>query len=155
MKLNLKLGFLSKIFEGAIGIEKTYNQCDRAISKLREYNKEIESMQENNEDISSYPAAQKAELDKIVNEAITNAKQLLSKESERNWVGVFREMHKNLATIYVEQREYDKAREACEHLRQYGEVGQEDATEILQQLKEIEGGADDSPEEATESAAPA
>jgi FtsZ-interacting cell division protein YlmF len=112
-------------------------------------------MQENNEDISNYPATQKAEVDKIVNEAITNAKQLLSKESERNWVGVFREMHKNLATIYVEQREYDKARETCEHLQQYGEVGQEDATEILQQLKEIEGGTADSPEEATESATPA
>ena len=155
MKLNLKLGFLSKIFEGAVGIEKTYNQCDRAISKLREYNQQIESMQENNEDISNYPATQKAEVDKIVDEAITNAKQLLSKESERNWVGVFREMHKNLATIYVEQREYDKARETCEHLQQYGEVGQEDATEILQQLKEIEGGTADSPEEATESATPA
>lgn len=155
MKLKLNLGFLSKIFEGAIGIEKTYNQCDRAIGKLREYNKEIESMQENNEDISSYPAAKKAELDRIVNEAITNAEQLLSKESERNWVGVFREMHKNLATIYVEQHEYDKAREKCEHLQQYGEVGEQDAAEILQQIKEIEEGTADSSEEATEPAASA
>ena len=31
----MKLGFLSKIFEGALSIEKTYNQCDAALSELK------------------------------------------------------------------------------------------------------------------------
>ena len=34
----MKLGFLSKIFEGALSIEKTYNQCDAALSELKAYN---------------------------------------------------------------------------------------------------------------------
>ena len=34
----MKLGFLSKIFEGALSIEKTYNQCDKALSDLKAYN---------------------------------------------------------------------------------------------------------------------
>ena len=34
----MKFGFLSKIFEGALSIEKTYNQCDKALGELKAYN---------------------------------------------------------------------------------------------------------------------
>ena len=57
-------------------------------------------------------------------------------------------MHKNLATIYFELHEYDKVREACEKLRNYGEVGRQDAEEVLQKLKDKEGGKVDTREEA-------
>ena len=117
----MKLGFLSKIFEGALSIEKTYNQCDKAIGALRAYN---EHQEKENADIS---AADKAELDNTVNTAIENATRIIEKEGERNWPGVFREMHKNLANIYLELDEYDKVREKCEHLQDYGEVGKLDA----------------------------
>ena len=143
-------GFLSKIFEGVIGIEKTYNQCDKAIGRLQDYNKKIAAMRENNQDASHFPADKKAELDEIVDRAVDSAKRLLSKESERNWTGVFREMHKNLATIYFELQEYDKAREECEHLEKYGEVGRIDAEEVLQQINEQTGTPS---EEAVEAAA--
>ncbi|MDE0297411.1 MAG: hypothetical protein OXN17_02115 [Candidatus Poribacteria bacterium] len=139
----MKLGFLSKIFEGALSIEKTYNACDKAINQLREHNEKIKQMEENGEDAPSLSEAEKSALDEVVNNAITKATQLLSKESERNWPGVFREMHRNLGTIYLEQHEYEKAREKCELLKNYGEVGRLDAEDLLQRVEDRESGKTD------------
>lgn len=128
----MKLGFLSKIFEGALSIEKTYNQCDQALSELKAYN---ENRQEADFRISD---EDKAELDEVVNTAITNATRIIDKEGERNWPGVFREMHTNLAKLYLELDEHEKVRAACERLQDYGEAGRLDADEVLQSLKEKE-----------------
>ena len=151
----MKLGFLSKIFEGALSIEKTYNACDKAINQLRQHNENIKQMEENGEDINSLPAAEKSALDEVVNNAITKATQLLNKESERNWPGVFREMHRNLGTIYLEQHEYDKAREKCDQLKNYGEVGRLDAEDLLQRVEDRETGKTDEATESAESDIPA
>jgi tetratricopeptide (TPR) repeat protein len=151
----MKLGFLSKIFEGALSIEKTYNACDKAINQLRQHNENIKQMEENGEDVNSLPAAEKSALDEVVNNAITKATQLLNKESERNWPGVFREMHRNLGTIYLEQHEYDKAREKCEQLKNYGEVGRLDAEDLLQRVEDRETGKTDEATESAESDIPA
>ena len=132
----MKWNFISKIFDGAIGIERTYNDCDKALNELGKYNERIEEMQENNEDVNSIPASEKAALDEIVDYAIERAKKLLSKESERNWPGVFREMHKNLANMYFERGDYDKVPEECEQLSNYGEVGRQEAQEIMQKLQD-------------------
>ena len=139
----MKLGFLSKIFEGALSIEKTYNACDKAINQLRERNEKIKQMEENGEDTNNLPEAEKSALDEVVNNAIAKATLLLSKESERNWPGVFREMHRNLGTIYLEQHEYDKAREKCELLKKYGEVGRLDSEDLLQRVEDRESGKSD------------
>ena len=128
----MKLGFLSKIFEGALSIEKTYNQCDKAISDLKAYNEKRQQ-----EDFR-FSVEEKAVLDEVVNTAITNATRIVDKEGERNWPGVFREMHKNLASIYLELDEIDKVRATCDHLQNYGEVGRQDADEVLESLKEKE-----------------
>ena len=128
----MKLGFLSKIFEGALSIEKTYNQCDTAVSELKAYN---EKRQQSEFRISD---AEKAELDEVVNTAITNATRIVDREGDRNWPGVFREMHKNLASIYLELDEHDKVRAACERMQDYGEVGKQEADEVLESLKEKE-----------------
>ncbi len=136
----MKFGFLSKIFEGALSIEKTYNQCDKALGALRSYNEKQE--QEN----ASFSASERAELDNIVNIAIENATRLVEKEGERNWPGVFREMHKNLANIYLELDEYDKVRDACERLQNYGEVGKLDAEEVIKNLNERENGESSEPQ---------
>ena len=151
----MKLGFLSKIFEGALSIEKTYNDCDKAINQLREHNKKIQQMEENGEDVNSLPEAEKSALDEVVNNAIAKATQLLSKESARNWPGVFREMHRNLGTIYLEQHEYDKAREKCEQLKKYGEVGRLDAEDLLQRVQDGEAGKTDTAGDTAESDIPA
>jgi hypothetical protein len=129
----MKLGFLSKIFEGALGIEKTYNECDSALSQLKAYN---EKRQDADFRISD---AEKAALDEVVNSAIMNATRIVDKEGQRNWPGVFREMHKNLASLYLELDEHEKVRAACELLQGYGEVGKQDADEVLESLKEKEG----------------
>ncbi len=128
----MKLGFLSKIFEGALSIEKTYNECDRAIGELKAYN------EKRTEDDFQISKAEKADLDELVNTAIENATRIIDKEGERNWPGVFREMHKNLASIYLELDELDKVRDACEKLQNYGEPGRIDADEVRQSLKEKE-----------------
>ena len=128
----MKLGFLSKIFEGALSIEKTYNQCDAALSELKAYN---EKRQQADFRVSN---EEKAELDEVVNTAIANATRIIDREGDRNWPGVFREMHKNLASIYLELDEHDKVRASCERLQEYGEVGRQDADEVLESLKEKE-----------------
>ena len=130
----MKLGFLSKIFEGALSIEKTYNQCDTALSQLKAYN---QKRQEADFRISD---EEKAELDEVVSTALENATRIIDKEGERNWPGVFREMHKNLASLYLELDEHDKVRASCERLQDYGETGRLDADEVLQSLKEKEEG---------------
>ena len=130
----MKLGFLSKIFEGALSIEKTYNQCDKALGALRAYN------EKNAQVNAAYSASEKAELDNVVNIAIESATRIVEKEGERNWPGVFREMHKNLANIYLELHEFDKVREYCESLQNYGEVGKLDAEEVIRNLNERENG---------------
>ena len=128
----MKFGFLSKIFEGALSIEKTYNECDKALGQLKAYN---EKRKQPDFRIST---EEKADLDAIVNTALENANRIVGKEGERNWPGVFREMHKNLASLYLELDEHDKVREACERLQDYGEVGKQDAEEVMQSLKEKE-----------------
>ena len=134
----MKLGFLSKIFESALSIEKTYNQCDAALSQLKAYN---EKRQQADFRISN---EEKVELDEVVNAAITNATRIIDREGDRNWPGVFREMHKNLASLYLELDEHDKMRASCERLQNYGEVGKQDADEVLESLKEKEGNGDSS-----------
>ena len=128
----MKFGFLSKIFEGALSIEKTYNECDKALGQLKAYN---EKRKQPDFRIS---AEEKADLDAVVNTALENATRIVDKEGERNWPGVFREMHKNLANLYLELDEHDKVRAACERLQDYGEVGKQDAEEVMQSLKEKE-----------------
>ncbi len=128
----MKFGFLSKIFEGALSIEKTYNQCDKALGELKAYN---QKRQEADFRISD---EDKAALDEVVNTALENATRIIDKEGERNWPGVFREMHKNLANLYLELDEHDKVRAACEKLQNYGEVGRLDAEEVMQSLEEKE-----------------
>ena len=130
----MKLGFLSKIFEGALSIEKTYNQCDAALSELKAYNQKRQAAD------FRISEEDKAALDEVVNTALANATRILDKEGDRNWPGVFREMHKNLASLYLELDEHDKVRASCERLQDYGETGRMDADEVLQSLKEKEEG---------------
>ncbi len=128
----MKFGFLSKIFEGALSIEKTYNECDKALGELKAYN---EKRKDADFRISD---EEKTALDEVVNTALENATRIINKEGDRNWPGVFREMHKNLASLYLELDEHDKVRAACERLENYGEVGKLDAEEVMQSLKEKE-----------------
>ena len=114
--------FLAKFFEGWIDIEGAYNQCDKAVSQLQAYKANPEE----------FTGEKKEQFDFIVNDAIAAATQFVDMEigSERNWPGIFREMHKYLATIYFEQGLIDKAKQHCLKLKEYGVEGERDYDEI-------------------------
>lgn len=122
----MKWNFFLKFFEGAVNIERTYKLCDKAIGALQNYNKNPDN----------YDSEKKAQMDETAREGEESAKKLLEYEGQRNWPGVFREMHKNLANIYIEMARYDEAREKCEQLTEYGEVGRLDSEEMLQKLED-------------------
>jgi len=126
----MKWDFITKIFQGTINIEKTYKSCDRALDRLKDYNKNPDA----------FDSDRKADMDDMVKEAEEGAKRILSLKEEKSWPGVFREMHKNLATMYMEMGRNDDAREQCNHLLEYGEVGRIDSEEVLRELSDRESG---------------
>ena len=79
----MKFGFLSKIFEGALSIEKTYNECDRALGQLKAYNEKRKQPDFRMSD------EEQADLDEVVNTALENATRIVDKEGERNWQAYF------------------------------------------------------------------
>ena len=121
--------FLTRLFEGSMNIERAYKTCDSAIGLLQSYNGNPDGFSEN----------KKADMNETVEKAIQEATQLIGVEGERNWTGVFREMHKNLASIYFELGDYDKVHHHCDQLTSYGEVGRYDAEEVLEKLNESPG----------------
>ena len=119
--------FLAKFFEGWIDIEGAYNQCDRAVSQLQEYKENPER----------FTGDKKEQFDLVVNNAIVSATQFVDMEmgGERHWPGIFREMHKYLATIYFEQGLVDKAERHFLKLKEYGVEGARDYDEIHEKFR--------------------
>ena len=122
--------FITKFFQGSVNIERTYKSCDKALGVLKDYNKNP----------GAFTGEKKVDMDDIVKEAEDMAKKILSFKGEKNWPGVFREMHKNLATMYLETGRYDDAREQCHQMSEYGEVGRMDSEDILQKINDRETG---------------
>ena len=121
--------FLKKLRD-MVNIEKAYSTCDRAMGMLRDYVKNPDE----------FVGEKKAELDEAVQEAEEIALKILSFEGHKNWPGIYREMRKNLATMYIDLGRYEEAEEQCEKLKEYGEVGRLDAEEMLQRLSERRAG---------------
>jgi len=126
----MKWDFITKFFQGTVNIEKTYKSCDKALGLLKDYNK----------DPNAFTGEKKLDMDEIVKEAEDMAKRILNLEGDKNWPGVFREMHKNLATMYLDMERYDDAREQCNQMLEYGEVGRMESEEVLQQIGDRESG---------------
>ena len=126
----MKWDFITKIFQGTVNIERAYKSCDKALGLLKDYNKNPDA----------FTGEKKVDMDDIVKEAEDMAKKLLSYEGGKNWPGVFREMHKNLATMYMDMGRYDDARAHCNQMNEYGEVGRTESAEILQQIDDRESG---------------
>ncbi|MBC8230291.1 hypothetical protein H8E77_12155 [bacterium] len=129
----MKWDFITKFFQGTVNIEKTYKSCDKALGLLKDYHKNPDA----------FAGEKKADMDEMVKEAEDGAKRILNLEGEKNWPGVFREMHKNLATMYLDMGRYDDAREQCNQLLEYGEVGRIDSDEVLQQINDRESGKEE------------
>ena len=126
----MKWDFITKFFQGNVNIEKTYKSCDKALGLLKDYNKNP----------NAFTGEKKLDMDEIVKEAEDMAKRILNLEGDKNWPGVFREMHKNLATMYLDMERYDDAREQCNQMLEYGEVGRMESEEVLQQIGDRESG---------------
>ena len=120
--------FLAKFFEGRIDIEGAYNQCDRAVSQLQAYKENPER----------FTGDKKEQFDLVVNNAIVSATQFVDMEmgGGRQWPGIFREMHKYLATIYFEQGLVDKAEWHFLKLKEYGVEGDYDEIHEKFRLKD-------------------
>ena len=126
--------FLTKFFEGWIDIEGAYNQCDKAVSQLQAYKANPES----------FTGQKKEKFDLVVSNAIASANQFVDMEMEggRNWPGIFREMHKYLATIYFQQGLIDKAERHFLKLKEYGLEGERDYDEINEEFRLQDDGQD-------------
>lgn len=126
--------FLTKFFEGWIDIEGAYNQCDKAVSQLQAYKANPES----------FTGQKKEKFDLVVSNAIASANQFVDMEMEggRNWPGIFREMHKYLATIYFQQGLIDKAEGHFLKLKEYGLEGERDYDEINEEFRLQDDGQD-------------
>lgn len=114
------------LFDGMINIERSYKACDRALDMLKRYKENPKEFED---------PEKRAEMDETVNEAIERARKIVNLEGKKNWPGVFREMHKNLANIYIGLGMIEEARAEIEKLKEYGEVGRQDAEEISQRLE--------------------
>lgn len=128
------------VFDGAINIEKAYKVCDKAIGVLKKYEKNPDA----------FKGAKKEEMEESVQEAHEEINKLLDKEGEKSWPGVFREMHENLANMYMYEGKYEKTREQCEALKTFGEVGKLDAEDIMKELAERENSTEENNTEETE-----
>lgn len=72
------------------------------------------------------------ELEELVREAERLAKELLEKyEGKKNWPGVFREMHMNLARIFLRTGRFDEAYKECEKVAGYNPVDAEELREAI------------------------
>lgn len=114
------------IFDGAINIEKTYKLSDKAVDLLKKYNKNPDA----------FKGVKKRELEETVQQGYEAVKKILDKEGQKNWPGVFREMHESLANIYMYKGKYEESKEEIEKLRNFGQVGKLEAERIMKELKE-------------------
>lgn len=122
------------IFDGSMNIEKTYKICDKALDVLKKCEKNPDA----------FKGEEKTKMEESVQHAHEALDALLSKEGVKNWPGVFREMHKNLANMYMYEGKYEKTREECEKLKTFGEVGRLDAEEVVKELSARESDSEES-----------
>ncbi len=123
MKFIDKLG---KIFHTVDGeIQRAYQAYDKASDILDARDK-------------SPNFDRQKELDELVAEAEKLALELLEKyENNKGWPGVFREMHINLARIYMRTGRYESALKECEKVAQYNPG---DADELREAINEVMAG---------------
>ncbi len=117
---------LGKIFHTVDGeIQRAYQAYDKASDILDARDK-------------SPNFDRQSELDELVTSAEKLALELLEKyEGNKSWPGVFREMHINLARIYMRTGRYESALKECEKVAQYNPG---DADELREAINEVMAG---------------
>lgn len=75
-----------------------------------------------------------ADLEEAVKETETLTLELLENyEETKSWPGVFREMHMNLARLWLQTGKYDEALEQCEMIAKYNPLDAEELREAVQE----------------------
>lgn len=133
-----------------LNIERVYKTMDAAVAQLRQ---ESERNAENAENGRGEPPA----MNELTSEAMEDAERLLAMKGEKNWDGLFREMHEYLAKIYMEFQQYDEALEQARYVTEYdrheGEYleKQIEAHRRGERLEDYEAGGADETDDDTDS----
>ncbi len=114
---------ISNIFHTKDGeIQRAYSAYDRASDLLNARDKNPNF-------------GQQKELDDQVKEVEKLTKELLENyENNKSWSGVFREMHMNLARVYMKTGRFDEAEEECIKVEEYDPIDAEELRNALQEL---------------------
>jgi len=68
-----------------------------------------------------------AETEKLITELLNNY------EGKKNWPGVFREMHMNLARIWMRTGRHEDAMKQCDKVAEYNPVDADELREVIQE----------------------
>lgn len=114
---------LNNIFRTKDGeIQRAYEAYDRASDLLTARDKNPNAFEKTQE------------LEEALKEAEKRATELLKNyEGVKSWPGIFREMHMNLARLYLKTEKYDEALKECEKIDQYNPI---DSAELREAIKE-------------------
>jgi regulator of sirC expression with transglutaminase-like and TPR domain len=118
---------MRKVFQTTDGeIERAYNAYDRASDLLTARDK------------NPVEFNRTQELQDALKEAESLATELLKKyEGVKSWPGIFREMHMNLARLWLKTEKFDDAMKACDKVAEYGAA---DAEELREAVREAMSG---------------
>jgi tetratricopeptide (TPR) repeat protein len=103
-------------------IQRAYSAYDKISGLLdeRDKNPNFDKKKELDEELQSF---EKQTLDLLNNY-----------EGEKNWPGVFREMHMNLARVYMKMDRFDEAEKECSKVEKYDPIDAEELRNALQEL---------------------
>jgi len=117
---------ISNIFHTKDGeIQRAYSAYDKVSDLLNARDKNPDFGRQN-------------ELDESIKEVETLTNELLENyETTKGWPGVFREMHMNLARVYMKIGRFDESEKECAKVEEYDPI---DAEELREALHEIMSG---------------
>ena len=76
------------------------------------------------------------ELEEAVEESAKLAHELLETyEGTKSWPGIFREMHMNLARLWLKTEKYDDALKECDKIEEYNPMDAEELREAVMEAK--------------------
>jgi regulator of sirC expression with transglutaminase-like and TPR domain len=105
-------------------IQRAYQAYDRASDILSARDKNPDKFNKTNE------------LEEQVKEAEQLALELLKNyEGTKSWPGVFREMHMNLARLYLQTGRYEEASKQCDEVANYNPLDAEELRERVEEAK--------------------
>jgi len=118
---------LSGFFHTTDGeIQRAYNAYDKLVGLLDARDR----------DAGNFDSKQELD-DQLKETELLTTELLKNYEGVKSWQGIFREMHMNLARMFMRTERYDEATKECDKVAGYDPL---DADELRNALQEIMGG---------------